>query len=160
MLTTVTVTLKLPCETAARLLDPDAAPYRRLTELGDAIRVGDVELVGVAGAPSPTAAELQSLLTPQEYRLAWTLQARRGQLVTYDALVCALWGDGEPSDTDIPTIRTHVKGIRAKLRSLGLDPWCIRVAKERGYLLVGDTDLLPPDAPRLAPMRAITTRIP
>ena len=160
MLTTVTLTLRLPTEAAARLMDTDAAPYRRLTELGDAIRVGDVELVGVAGAPSPAASELQSLLTPQEYRVTWTLQARRGQLVTYDALACALWGDGEPSDTDIPTIRTHVRNIRRRLREVGVNPWCIRVAKERGYLLVGDTDLLPPDAPRLAPMRAITTRIP
>ena len=160
MLTTITVTLRLPHETAARLMDANAAPYRRLTELADAIRVGDVEMVGIAATPPAAAAELQSLLSPQEYRLAWALQARRGQLVTRQALALALWGDGEPSETDICTIRAHVRNIRRRLHEVGVNPWCIRTAKERGYLLVGDTDLLPPGAPRLAPMRATTTRRP
>ena len=159
MLTTVTVTMKLPCEIAARLLDPDAAPYRRLTELADAIRVGDVELVDKPDSSSPATA-LQSLLSPQEYRLVAALQARRGLLVPYETLRRAMWDEAALDTGDTRIIRAHVKGIRAKLRSLGLDPWLIRTAKERGYMLVDGTDLLPPDAPRLAPMRATVTRLP
>ena len=159
MLTTVTLAVRLPADTAARLLDPNAAPRRRLTELADAIRVGDVELVDKPDSSSPATA-LQSLLSPQEYRLVAALQARRGLLVPYETLRRAMWGEATLDTGDTRIIRAHVKGIRAKLRLLGLDPWCIRAAKERGYLLVGDTDLLPPDAPRLAPMRATVTRLP
>ena len=159
LLTTVTVTLRLPTDAAARLMDTDAAPYRRLTELADAIRVGEVELVDKPDSSSPATA-LQSLLSPQEYRLVAALQARRGLLVPYETLRRAMWEEAVLDTGDTRIIRAHVKGIRAKLRSLGLDPWCIRVAKERGYLLVGDTDLLPPGAPRLAPMRATVTRLP
>ena len=160
MLTTVTLTLRLPAEDGADLADAHSASYRRLTRLADLIRAGEVEMVGVSAAPNATAVALQSLLTPQEYRLVAALQARRGHLVTYQALACALWGDNDPSDTDIRTIRAHVRNIRRRLREMGVNPWCIRTAQERGYLLVGDTDLLPPDAPRLAPMRATVTRLP
>lgn len=158
MLTTVTLTLRLPTDDAADLADTGQAGHRRLTCLADLIRAGEVDLVKVLPAVTATATAVTALLTPQEYRLVWTLQEQRGRLVPYRLLLCALWGEDGHDASDIPTVRTHVRNIRRKLRALGLSPSLIRSSKERGYMLVEDVELLPPDAPRLAPLRPTKAR--
>lgn len=156
MLTTVTVTLRLPADDAAELIDEGQAAHRRLTRLADLIRAGEVDLV--TAVVVPTTAVLSATWTAQEYRLLFALQTARGQLVPYAALTRALWGHATPEAADIATIRAHVKHIRAKLRALALDPWLIEGTVRRGYRLAGDFDLLPPDAPRLAPLRPTKAR--
>ena len=67
--------------------------------------LGTIELVDAGGQPCPIAS------TNQRTVLA-VLLACRGEVVTVDGLVDALWGDIPPASA-VPTLRTYVSRLRA-----------------------------------------------
>jgi len=136
-----------PQELVARL----RATLRRVSTRGDAAahRLGDVE-IDLAARTVRRAGEALHL-TPTEFRLLRTLVLQRGRLLTHDALLEQVWGDGHGADTQI--LRTHMANLRRKI-----DPRDgarhIRTEHGVGYRLHGEPDGTPARVLRLVPADA------
>ena len=95
-------------------------------------------------------------LTPTEFRLLRTLVLQRGRLLTHDALLEQVWGDGHGADTQI--LRTHMANLRRKIEPRD-GARHIRTEHGVGYRLHGEPDgttarvlrLVPADAGAAAP---------
>lgn len=71
-------------------------------------------------------------LTRNEYRILSTLMQQPGQIVSRDALMCALWESDEYVDEN--TLSVNVARLRKKLADLGLEDF-ITTKKGMGYLV-------------------------
>ena len=72
-------------------------------------------------------------LTRREYQLLATLIAATGRILSREHLLDAVWGiDSDSSDR---TVDTHIKTLRAKLRSAAPDCDFITTHRGMGYSL-------------------------
>jgi len=100
------------------------------------------------GAPEPAVVESQGLevdlgrrvvrregeevhLTPIEFELLRTLVRNRGRLMTHRALLGEVWGAAYVDD--IPTLRTHIARLRAKVEPADARGRIIRTEPGVGY---------------------------
>jgi hypothetical protein len=70
------------------------------------------------------------ILSPLEARLVRLLLARRGELVTRDQAVAAMWPDGPPADPR--ALDNRVKNLRARISAL---PIRLSTVRARGLIL-------------------------
>ena len=79
-------------------------------------------------------------LTRTEHHLLDVLLARRGQLVTHDDLLEAIWGSN--SGADAGRLRVLVVHLRRKLHDDAARPHLILTEPGLGYRWIGDAELL------------------
>jgi len=80
-----------------------------------------------------------------------TLVLQRGRLLTHDALLEQVWGDGHGADTQI--LRTHMANLRRKIEPRD-GARHIRTEHGVGYRLHGEPDGTPARVLRLVPADA------
>lgn len=73
-------------------------------------------------------------LTPTEYRMLVELAKRRGEVVSREELLAAVWGyDGY----DLGLVNTHVKRLRARIEENPAEPRIVVTVRGFGYRLAG-----------------------
>lgn len=70
-------------------------------------------------------------LTAIEYELLRVLAVNAGRVVTHEALLRQVWGQGQPADTN--RVRAFVKKLRYKLGDDAANPTYISSARGVGY---------------------------
>lgn len=71
-------------------------------------------------------------LTRNEYRIAYILMKKAGQVVSRDEIMRGLWED--ESFVDDNTLTVNINRLRRKLRDIGLDDF-IQTRKGQGYII-------------------------
>lgn len=96
------------------------------------LRCGDL-VVDLAGRQARLGDEVVDLM-PRQFELLVTLCRNPNRIMTYDALIRAIWGFAPPADAD-KALRTIVSRLR---RTLGVAPGLPRIDTERhvGYRFV------------------------
>lgn len=72
-------------------------------------------------------------LTPKEYGIIELLMRHPQQVFSPDAIINNLWAGEDPPGGE--AVRTHIKGLRQKLRAVGLDKNTIKTVYGVGYRL-------------------------
>jgi two-component system KDP operon response regulator KdpE len=70
-------------------------------------------------------------LTPIEYALLHTLMRKAGEVVTYNDLLRAVWGDGYTGDFSV--LRVNISRLRQKIEDDARDPVYILTVPGEGY---------------------------
>ena len=72
-------------------------------------------------------------LTPKEYGIIELLMRHPQQVFSPDAIINNLWAGEDPPGSE--AVRTHIKGLRQKLKAVGLDKDTIKTVYGVGYRL-------------------------
>ncbi len=81
-------------------------------------------------------------LSPIEWKVLRFLAQRAGQVVTFDALLEHLWGEGHTRQHEF--LQVHVKSLRSKLGDPQQQPHFIETVQDTGYRFIGQTELRGP----------------
>jgi len=108
-----------------------SAVLRRASGSGQAERYRDAEVSAVRG--SVIRGERETVLTKNEMIVFRTLLSRRGEIVSRDELMTALWDNDEYVNDN--ALSVNVSRLRAKLAQIGY-PDAVATRKKQGYVLL------------------------
>ena len=78
-------------------------------------------------------------LTPKEYGMIELFMRHPQQVFSPDAIINNLWAGEDPPSGE--AVRTHIKGLRQKLRSVGMAKDVVKTVYGVGYRLKSDDDI-------------------
>ncbi|MGL6345084.1 MAG: response regulator, partial [Waterburya sp.] len=87
-------------------------------------------------------------LTPKEYALMELFMRHPQQVFSPGAVIDNLWAGEDPPGEE--AVRTHIKGLRQKLKTAGMSKDTIKTVYGIGYRLKSDTDEITPDTSQTA----------
>ena len=108
-----------------------SAVLRRASGSGQAERYRDAEVSAVRG--SVIRGDWEAVLTKNEMIVFRTLLSRRGEIVSRDELMTALWDNDEYVNDN--ALSVNVSRLRAKLAEIGY-PDAVATRKKQGYVLL------------------------
>ncbi|MDR1017055.1 MAG: response regulator transcription factor [Coriobacteriales bacterium] len=111
-----------------------ASPQGGESEQDESLEVNGIHVDTAEHSASYKGQEID--LTPREFELLATMMQHAGKVVSRDQLLREAWGWETVVETK--TVDTHIKRLRDKLESVGIDPGLIETVRGYGYKLAND----------------------